>query len=613
VPKEQRSNASPRSTTLLTLGLVLTGLYFARVVFIPFALAVLLSFLLAPLVLRLRRWRIGRVPSVLLVVSLALAVVAVVSGLMAIQFADLARRMPEYQETIRAKLHSVRESSSGTINRLTRAVHEFSEELTPKVPAKQTPGEVQPVPVEIRRNAFSPLEAVRGILGSVISIGLTGGIVVVFVIFMLFQREDLRDRLIRLIGAGQIHLTTKALDDAAHRLSRYLIAQLALNVLFGVVAAVGLLLMGVPNPILWGALAVLLRYVPYLGIWVAALMPAAVSLATSPSWLEPIGIFVLYFGIDLLVINFLEPLVYGGSTGISPMAILVAAIFWTWLWGPIGLLLSTPLTVCVVVIGHYVPSLEFLSILLSDQPVLTPEKRFYQRLLAMDIEEATDIAQEFLCEKKTLEKLYDEVIIPAFVLAEEDRHRGRMDDEHQQYITENARLVVEDIAERADEILAGGNVARTAVPAQSERMDEGETEPCVLAIPARDDIDEISALMLAHLLNRKGIVTRTVAAGLLSERLEVVTQARVPIVCVMAVPPLGYLHARYVARRLRQQLPEAKVIVAVLNQGDPNLMRQRQPTIPADEIVTSLQQAMAAVTALAPCTREQPEQTAFSS
>lgn len=609
---DQRPNDGSRSTTLLTLVVVLAGLYFARVVFIPFALAILLAFLLAPLVIRLRHWNIPRVPSVVLVVSFAFVVIAVIGGVMVVQFGDLARRMPEYQDNIRAKLHSVRDSSSGTINRLTRAIHDFSEDLTPHVPAKETPGEVKPVPVEIRGNGFSPLQAVRGIVGSLISVGFTAGIVVVFVIFMLFQREDLRDRFIRLLGSGRIHLTTKALDDAAHRLSRYLLAQLALNVLFGVIAALGLMLMGVPNPIMWGGLAVLLRYIPYLGIWVAAIMPALVSLATNPGWLEPIGIFALYFGIDLLVINFLEPLVYGGSTGISPMAILVAAIFWTWLWGPIGLLLSTPLTVCLVVIGRYVPSLEFLSIILGDQPVLTPEKRFYQRLLAMDVEEATDIALEFLKEKKSLEKLYDVVIVPALALAETDRHRGRLDKEHEQFIVDHARIIVEDLCERFDELVPEEDAART-LARRNLQAAAADGDPTVIAVPARDEMDEVSAIMLAQLLTRRGISAKAAPAGLLSERLETVANAQVPIACVIAIPPLGYLHARYAARRLQQQMPNAKVIVALLNGGDPNVVRKRQPAIPADEIVTSMHQALASIIALAPCTREQPEQAAFSS
>lgn len=590
-------------------------LYFARVIFIPFALAILVSFLLAPLVIRLRRWHFGRVPSVLIVVFLAFLTLAICAGLMSGQLADLAHKLPEYQENIQKKIHSVRDSSSGAINRIARAVHDFGDELTPTVTAaKSKPGEEKPVPVEIRRNAFSPLEAVRQILGSVINVFFTAGIVVVFVIFILFQREDLRDRFIRLIGASQINLTTKALDDAAQRVSRYLLAQLALNAGFGVLAALGLFFIGIPNPILWGVLAAMFRYVPYLGIWMAAVMPAGVALATNPGWWEPVGIFGLYFGIDLLVLNFVEPLVYGSSTGISPLGILIAAIFWTWLWGPIGLLLATPLTVCLVVVGRYVPSLEFMSVLLGDQPVLSADKRFYQRLLAMDIEEATEIAQQFLKERKSLPELYDCVIIPALTLAEEERHRGRLDEERQKFVVENARFLVEEFGERSAESMA-------ATPSTDAGKEQGiyppaapvtDSEPCVLCMPARDEADEIGALMLAQLLNGKGIAAKSISASLASERLDEVAHRQIQTVCISAVPPFGYLHARYLTKRLRAQFPGIKIVVAVLSQGDASDMKKREPQIPADDIVTSIRQALAIVVSLAPCTSRETEPAAVN-
>lgn len=609
---DNRPHAS-RSFTLLTIVVTVAVLYFARVVVIPFALAILVSFLLAPLVIRLRHWHFGRVPSVLSVVLLGFLILAVVGGLVSLQLADLAHKLPEYQVNMQQKLHSVRESSSGTINRLTQVVHTFSQELTPTVPPQSVPGEVKPVPVEIRRTAFSPLEFVRNILGSLLNAMFAAAIVIVMVIFMLFQREDLRDRLIRLVGAGQINLTTKALDDAAHRVSRYLLVQLGLNAAFGVLAGVGLLLMGVPNPILWGVLAAMLRYVPYLGIWVAAAMPAAVALATNPGWLEPLGIFGLYFGIDLMVINFVEPVLYGNFTGISPMAILVAAVFWTWLWGPIGLLLSTPLTVCLVVIGHHVPSMEFLSVLLGDEPVFSPEKRFYQRLLALDLDEATEVTQHFLKEKKTVVQLYDEVIIPALVMAKEDRHRGRLDHKHEQFILEGARLTVQDLGESAQPAAVNGSRKSVLPEKDSTPLIETAGEVAVICIPARDEADEIAAAMLAQLLEQHRITAKSVSAeSLASERLEEVARAGVKVVCVTAVPPFAYPHARYLSKRLRQQFPDIKIIAAILNRGDAQELKKREPQIPAEEIVTSLDQALSMANSLALCSTEPPQQTALS-
>ncbi|HET7624842.1 MAG TPA: AI-2E family transporter [Verrucomicrobiae bacterium] len=609
---DYRTGSSSRNTTLLAVVVVVAILYFARLVLIPFALAVLISFLLAPLVTRLRRWHFGRVPSVLCVVALAFALVVVVAGLVSVQLGDLARKLPEYQENIQKKMHSVRDSSSGIINRLSRAVHSITRDLTPATPSSETPGEEKPVPVEIRQNAFAPIEIIRKILGSLLGVLFTAGIVIVFVIFMLVQREDLRDRLIRLVGSGKINITTTAMDDAGNRLSRYLLAQLALNASFGVLVGIGLFFLKVPNPILWAVLAALLRYVPYLGIWVAAAMPAAVALATNPGWLEPLAIFGLFVGIDIVALNFAEPLVYGNSTGISPLAILAAAVFWTWLWGPIGLLLATPLTVCVVVVGRYVPSLEFLSILLGDEPVLSPEKQFYQRLLGMNMEEATEVAESFLKQRKSLEELFDGVIVPALALAEADRHRGKLDDEHSEFIFENARMLVEDIAERSENLISGVPVSESSPDSKQTEKTEIE-KAIVLSMPARDEADEIGALMLELLLSKHGVAVKTTSASALaSERLQEAGDGKIQIVCVTAVPPFGYLHARYLCKRLRAQYPEVKVVAAILNQQDAREVQAREPRIPAHKIAPSLRLAVSMVLSLVLPAESSPKQTAFS-
>jgi predicted PurR-regulated permease PerM len=595
---------SPAATALI-VGAVIACLYFARTVLIPFALATLLCFLLAPLVVRLRRWNFGRVPSVLCVVVFALAVVATIGGLVWLQLSDLAHQMPAYQQNIEKKIHSIRDTSSGVINHLARVVHDLTQELAPPASPK-APGEVKPVPVEIHRSPFSPLEIVPAILGSVFNVVLTAGMVMVFVTFMLLQREDLRDRLIRLVGAGRINATTQALDDATHRVSRYLLAQCVVNAAYGILVGIGLYFMKVPNPVLWAAFAAIFRYVPYLGIWFAAMMPAGVALATSSGWLEPLGIFVLYFVTDLFMYNAVEPVFYRNSTGISPLAILAAAVFWTWLWGPIGLLLSTPLTVCLVVIGRHVRALEFLAVLLGDEPVLTPEKRFYQRLLAMHLEEATGIAEHFLKEHKSLEELYDQVIVPALVLAEEDRHRGRLDEARQEFVLENTRFLVEDMFERADGLIAGnGSSKKLSEPQPASEKTKFPLEVAVLSMPARDEADEIGALMLAQLLNRRGIGARPVSAeALASERLEEAARERIQIVAIAAVPPFGYMHARYLARRLRTRLPGVKIVAAVLNEADAAELARRQPPLPADAVATGLHQAVTEIFSLVPVAEE---------
>jgi predicted PurR-regulated permease PerM len=597
------------SSRLLTIVIVGAVLYFAREVFIPFALAFLLAFLLSPLATRVRHWGLGRVPSAILVVHVFFVVVAVLGFVMASQMTDVAHKLPGYQHNIREKLHSVQISGGGLIERATRVIHDLTAELTPAAPpgSRSQSGEEKPVPVEIRKAPFSPIQFLRSILGSLLSIVITALIIIVFVIFMLIQKEDLRDRLIRLIGAGRVNVTTQALDDAAQRLSHYLLAQAGINMAFGILAGWVLYFIGVPNPVLWGLAAALLRYIPYLGIWVAACLPAMMAFAVEPGWVKVPIIFGTYLGIDLLMYNFAEPFLYGNSTGISPLAILIAAVFWTWLWGPVGLFLSTPLTVCLVVIGRYVPSMEFLSILLGDKPVLKPETKFYQRMLAMNLDEATELAEDYL-KGKSLEQLDDCVIIPALTLAEEDRHRGRLDEEREQFLFQNTRILVEDLTERADNLISGSNSARKRNDdARNSQPADSNDHPAVLCIPARDEADEIAAVMLEQLLSKRGINAKVLScAGLLGECIQKVEQEKPGVVCVAAVPPFGYVHARYLCRRLRNRFPELKVVAAILTEGDVNEIKKRHPPVAADEIGSSLTQALAAILSLLPTANPQP-------
>jgi predicted PurR-regulated permease PerM len=585
---------------LLTVVIVGAVLYFAREVFIPLALAFLLAFLLAPLATRLRHWGLGRVPSAIIVVMTAFAILAVIGFVMASQLTDVAHKLPGYQQNIQEKVHSIQVSGGGFIERASRVIHNFTTELTPKAPPRGQSGEEKPVPVEIRKAPFSPVEMIRTVLGSLLNIVLTALIVVVFVIFMLVQKEDLRDRLIRLMGAGRVNVTTQALDDAADRLSRYLLAQVAINAAFGLLAGCILYFIHVPNPVLWGLTAALLRYIPYLGIWVAACMAALMAFAVEPGWVKVPIVFGSYAAIDLLLWNFAEPLLYGNSTGISPIAILLAAVFWTWLWGPIGLFLSTPLTVCLVVIGRYVPSMEFLNILLGDEPVLKPETKFYQRMLAMNLDEATELAESYL-KGKSLEQLDDSVIIPALSLAEEDRHCGKLDEEHQQFIFQNTRLLVEDVGERAEGLVAGENSSRKGAEEHNGAPNSAEDKSEVLCIPARDEADEIAAVMLEQLLRKRGISARVLScAGLLGECVQEVERRKPRVVCIAAVPPFGYVHARYLCRRLRDRFSELKVVAAILTERDVNEVKKRHPPVAADEIGSSLAQAIAAIISLLP-------------
>ncbi|HEV2208253.1 MAG TPA: AI-2E family transporter [Verrucomicrobiae bacterium] len=565
--------------------LVVAVLYLGRTVFIPLSLAILLSFLLAPAVLHLRHWGLGRAPAVFSVVLLAFGLLVIIGMLMTSQLSDLGHKLPQYQQNVNHKFETLRASGGGWLNRATVWIRNLSDEFTPSQPAPaNSPGRPRPVPVEIRPSPFSPLAAVGSILGSLLSILLTACIVIVFVIFMLFEHEDLRDRLIRLGGAGRLHLTTSLLADTGRRVSRYLLAQLIVNVTYGVLVGTGLYLMRVPNPLLWGLMAALLRYIPYLGIWIAAAMPAAVAFAVEAGWIKVPLVFGMYFGLDLVMYNFVEPLLYGSSTGLSPLAILVAAVFWTWLWGPLGLLLATPLTVCVVVLGGHVPRLDFLQVLLTAEPVLPPQTRFYQRLLAEDIDEATEIAEQFL-KDKPLAELYDTVLIPALSLAEEDRHRGKLDAGHEEFIFRNTRALIQDLASRSGH----------SVPEQTS------TEAKVLCVPARDEADELASIMLAQLLAAQGIAAQVSSSlALVGEALEQISREQLKVVCVLAVPPFGYVHARYFCRRVETQSPETKVIAAILTEANVMEVKARQPALSAIEVATSLRTVLTQIPSLLP-------------
>ena len=357
------------STSLLTVVTVVAALYFAREIFIPLALAILFSFVLAPMVSQLRQRRLGRIPSVLIVVLLAFTVVGLLGELMTNQMVELTHKLPEYQQNVLKKFQSVVGGGRGILGGGIKSVEELRKEIMPPTPPSATSqsspeAAAKPVPVEVQSSSFSPLQVIRTLLSSLFGMLLTTFIVIVLVIFMLIEREDLRDRLIRMIGPGKLSTTTQFFDDASHRVSRYLLMQLVINLSYGIPIGLGLYFIGIPNPLLWGILTALLRYIPYVGVWIAASMPFALAVAVDPHWTKPLLVFSLYAVAEIVVANFVEPWLYGNSTGITPLAVLLSALFWAWLWGPVGLLLSVPLTVCLASIGRYLPNFRFLNILL---------------------------------------------------------------------------------------------------------------------------------------------------------------------------------------------------------------------------------------------------------
>ncbi|MEY9469601.1 putative PurR-regulated permease PerM [Bradyrhizobium yuanmingense] len=413
---------------MLTAGgivLAIGALYLGREIFVPFALAILLSFVLTPLVNWLRRWKVPRIAAVLIAVSIAFIVVAGIALVVGRQLVQLASNLPNYQTTITEKIRSLQSSApgGGVVDAVTTTMQDLGREISgdekksAAASSRLATGSEsrEPVTVRVEPPQPRPLELIRSVIGPLLAPLATSGLVVIFVIFVLLEREDLRDRFIKLAGAGDLQKSTQAINDAASRVSRYLLMQLVVNLTYGVPIGVALYFVGVPNAILWGLLAAVLRFIPYLGPFLAAIFPVALAIAVDPGWTMLFWVVGLFVTAELVSNNVVEPWLYGSSTGLSSLAIIIAAIFWTMLWGPVGLFLATPLTVCLVVMGRYVPQLEFLGVLLGSDPVLAPEEQLYQRLLAGNLEEAVEFAENYVDECSSRE-LYDNVGIPALRL-----------------------------------------------------------------------------------------------------------------------------------------------------------------------------------------------------
>src|SRR5712671_3063201 len=458
-PVQVSPPAGPDLVTLVMVALgvvVVAALYLAREVLIPITLAILLSFVLGPVVSLFRRLHLPRVPAVLLAVMLALCIIATLGSVIGVQIASLAPDLPRYAGTVGEKINTVQSFAVGQLSRIAATIGERvgskREGQSPYAgPAARStdPGQNPPIPVEVHQPDPGPFEIAQRVLAPVVNPLETTLIVLIVSIFILLQREDLRDRLIRLFGASDLHRTTTALDEAAHRLTRYFLSQLAINTAFGIVIGVGLFLIGVPSPVLWAILGALLRFVPYIGSAIAAILPVALAAGVSPGWMMALETAALFVVIETLIGQFLEPLIYGHSTGLSPISVVVAAVFWTWLWGPIGLILSTPLTLCLVILGRHVPRLEFLDVILGDRPALTPVENFYQRMLANDPDEALDQA-ELLLKERSLTAYYDEIALKGLQLAVNDAQRGVLTADQVERTNNSIRSLVRDLADHKD-------------------------------------------------------------------------------------------------------------------------------------------------------------------
>jgi predicted PurR-regulated permease PerM len=594
--------APPASGTglLLLLVVVVAALYFGQDILIPLALAILLSFALAPVATHLRRWGLGRVPSVIAVVLLVVMALIGAGSIVANQVVSLAGNLSLYEWNLRTKIRSFSEAipSGGVVERTTDMLRDLRKELEEAAKNAEQGGAAQttapgpadpakPLPVEVHQPDAPPVEALQEFAGPLVEPVATAGLVLVFVVFMLLQREDLRDRVIRLVGSSDVRRTTEAMNDAAKRISRYLLMQLIINVLYGVPVGIGLYFIGVPSPILWGLLATVLRFVPYVGPVIAASFPIALSFAADPGWTMPLLTVALFLILELFSNNVLEPWLYGSSTGLSPVAVLVAAVFWTTLWGPAGLLLSTPLTVCLVVLGRHVPQLGFFDIMLGDEPALASELKFYQRLLSRDPDEATEMAEEYL-EDEPLESLYDAVILPALALADEDRLSGSLDRDKVKEIAEDTIGVVEYLADEEERIADQAEAdARSAPPSAASGG--------VLCIGPRNGLDEAAAALLAHLLARNGLGCKTLPHDAVSIRnLSGLERDGTALICLSYVNPAATRHAQRLVRRLRQHFgPDVRIMVGLWTaEAAPGEPEEAIEVTGADLVATSLRQAV---------------------
>jgi predicted PurR-regulated permease PerM/methylmalonyl-CoA mutase cobalamin-binding subunit len=566
--------------TLASIAVVVAALYLAKALLIPLTLAVLLSFMLSPICGWMERWRLGRIPAVLMTAFFGFSLLGIVMWLVVLQLTSLSPRIPEYQHNIEAKFNTVNQYAVTLLSKLTKTAEGMGQNLSASTPTEEPRGTLElPFSVRVLTTPASPLQVFGGMYGTLLEVLGSTSIVIVLVIFFLVRREDLRDRFIHLIGKTQITLTTQTIEDAGARVSRYLSTLLLINLAFGISVGIGLYFIGVPNVLLWGILAMALRFIPYIGPWIAAVMPIGLSMAITTGWLAPLLTVGLFVALELFNNNLLEPWVYGKNTGVSAVAVLVAAFFWMWLWGPVGLLLATPLTVCILVVGKHVPELSFLDILLGSEPVFEPQERIYQRLVAGDQEEASELFEGHL-QKMPLVEVYDTVLIPALAMAETHWQLGELNDGKHKFIMQSLKDMIQYHGESLQHAHEKSDIEKKQSSEHDMSRDFAAVDAQVLSIlclPARTEADEITAMMLAQVLANSGSLVQAISlTSLASEIVDLVEQRKPDVICISATPPAAAMHARYLCKRLRDRLPEMKLVVGLWDvQGDLSKARER--------------------------------------
>jgi len=584
---------------LLLLAFVVAALYFGRSVFVPIALATLITFLLSRLVTRLERW-IGRIAAVLVTVIAMFSIFAGASWVIGRQVIDLADKLPDYQANIVAKIRSLKLPAAGPLARFSSSVHVLQSELAAPSPAPSTdrtrddsstrtpPPVASPIPVKIIEGRSAIPQLMQETLSAILSPLGTAALVLLLVIFMLLKREDLRGRLIRLVGQGRISTTTRAMEDAGRRVSRYLSTQFLVNTCYGICVAIGLQFIGVPNAALWGVLAGVLRFIPYVGPWAGALLPVVLSFAISSSWFTPLMTISLFIVLEAIVSNVVEPWLYGANTGVSPIALIISAVFWTWLWGPVGLVLSTPLTVCLAVIGRHVPRLEFLGTLLSEDQALAPHEEFYHRLLSFSTDTAEEFATKYL-ETESLTSFYDKVLIPAIAAVEIDAHSGSLVAEQRTSALQRIHEIIDDFSgweasgndkdeQKSDDVIG-------VAPRIGSR---------VLCLPAGAYRDELAGEMLAQLLRKQGFEAENLPARLKDEELiDRTLEIQPECICVSVLPPTSIAQARHLCSAIRERFGSVTILLGAWSgRFDAEKLRERLRAKQVSDVAVSLADAV---------------------
>jgi predicted PurR-regulated permease PerM len=543
-----------------TLVLIVASLYWARVVLIPVALAILLTFLLSPADSVLQRLGLGRVVSVALLAVLMFSLIGIIGWAISVQVKEFANDLPGYQGNIKKRIEALQVGQGTTLDKVRIEFEQLIGDVNANAPSAE-PVRL-PVLVTVQGGRFSSgmwqlSPMVRPLLESLFYILL----VAIMVIFMLLERDELRNRAIRLLGYGRLSLTTTALDEVGHRVSRYLLTLSIINAGVGLVIGLGLFLLGVPYALLWGVLIFILRFVPYLGIWIAALLPFAVSLATSSNWWQPLSVIGMFAVFETVAAIIIEPMLFSQSAGTSKVAMLIAIAFWTSLWGPVGLLLATPLTACLAVVAKYVPQLEFIAVLLGDKPMMHTSVAYYKRLLAMDQDEAEGIVEEQL-RTHPVEHVFDEVLVPALHYAKRDSRLGILTDDEQAFIYKSTREIIERIGLSPTHLLPLIDVAANDASTLSDTVTVSVDKIRILAWPAQSEGEAIALLMLQQLLDPTRYEMEINTTGKrLSEILREVEQKTPALFCVGFIPPGGLSASRHLSKLLHTRLPELTIVV----------------------------------------------------